>query len=145
MRIELERTVAGVAPERAIAWWRDFQEGHIDHAFMPGESRHIVITDGERTMMEDTLRWGPLTLFRERTTVRDGPGAVHFEGKNNFATFDGSYTFTPEADGVRIALRADIHLRGALRLTEAVARPVVRAILVADLKGHAADMARDLG
>jgi len=141
VRVRLSTLVPGVAPEAALAWWFDFHEGATDHDFLGvGVRRRILARSEAEVEMEDRA-----PLFRERVRAWREPGAVAFEGSNTVSRFRGAYRFTAEADGTRIALDAEIDLRGALRLGLPVARPLARAILRRDLEGHGEEMARELG
>lgn len=145
MRIELTHFVAGVDPADALRWWSDFQDGHADHAFVPGARRRILARDGDATTMEERVRPLGIPLFRETTTARIEPHAVRFEGTNTFSRFQGAYFFEPISGGTRIRLGADIQMRPRLRPAATLARPLVKAILRRDLAGHAREMAADLG
>jgi hypothetical protein len=145
VHVELREEVPGVAPADALAWWSDFQEGHVDHAFVHGQ-RRTVTREGEGAVrMEDAVRWSGVTVFRERTVARVVGDAVVFEGENSLSTFRGAYSFEPGGDdGTLVRLHATITLRSGLRWSAPIARLVARAILVADLRAHAREMARDL-
>ena len=146
MHVTLSTIVPGVAPAEALAWWSDFQDGHADHAFVPGAQRRILHRDATSAAMEETTRWLGVRVFRETVTATVEGSSVTFRGTNDFAAFDGSYRFhaDPDSGGTRITLDADIRLKAALRWTEVAAKPVAMAILKADLRGHAKDMQRDL-
>lgn len=148
MHVDIARHVPRVAPERALAWWTDFQDGRADHGFLPRVERRVHERDAAHARMSDRFRILGLELFREDVRAwRDG-SVVRFEGANNFAEFTGAYSFEPAdgpgGSGTRIRLEADIELKKTLRPLAVPAKPLVRAILVADLRGHAREMARDL-
>ncbi|MEA3198879.1 MAG: hypothetical protein QOE90_307 [Thermoplasmata archaeon] len=128
---------APVAPADALAWWLDFREGAGDHAFLGLRvRRRILARSADATTMEDRA-----PLFRERVTARREGDAVVFEGVNTFSRFRGSYAFSSECGGTRIALRATIRLRGLWRVGEPIARPLARRLLRLDLEGHARELA----
>lgn len=144
MHVSLSSTVPDVPPAEALRWWSDFQDGGHDHRFVPGADRRVVQKDAHSATMEETTRWLGIRVFREGVTAQIGHRDVRFTGTNDFACFDGAYTFEPEGAGTRITLTANIRLKPALRWSDVAAKPLVLAILNADLRGHAKDMRRDL-
>lgn len=144
MQITLQRVVPGVAPEAALAWWSDFHDGRHDHPTVPGQRRRVETSGDGAFAMEDEVRWLGVPVFRERTTARRVQDGVVFEGVNGFARFRGSYMFAAVEGGTQVTLAAQVELRGALRWTDRLARPIVERILRADLAMHAREMARDL-
>lgn len=134
----------GIAPEAALAWWADYQEGNADHPFLPTTRRRILARGKESITMEEVMRVLGVTLFRESVTARVAPGEVRFRGQNDLVRFEGVYAFEEEGDGTRIRLDADVWLRPALAWSGLVARPIVVAVLWADLAGHVREMRRDL-
>jgi hypothetical protein len=135
MRVLLSRVARGVAPAAALAWWSDFQDGHHDHPFVPGERRRIVERDGSRTVMEDRA-----PLWRERTTAWVEADRVRIEGENLYARFRGAYVFEPHRDGTLVRLDAVIAFKHVFVTGAFLARPLLRL----DLKGHVREMERDL-
>lgn len=140
VHVRLSSDVEGVDPVAAARWWGDFREGHTDHRFFPGSSRSIV----ERGPTHVTLQESVAGLPWESVTAWPGERGVRFVGRNHASTFEGQYTFEAMSDGTRIHLDATIELRKSVRWADAIARPAVVALLRADLKGHAKEMARDL-
>lgn len=144
LHIRMGALVHGVAPRDAARWWSDFREGRADHAFLPNTRRRILRRDeGHVSMVEETKLLG-LSVFRESTTAWPRETEVRFTGMNNFSSFEGRYAFEPAGADTRIVLDATIRLRRALRWSEIPAKPLVLAILRADLRGHAKDMQQDL-
>lgn len=141
MDVALWALAPGVAPRDALAWWFDFREGRTDHRFLGVPvRRRILARSPDEVEMEDRA-----PLFRERTHARRGADAVVFSGVNTFSRFAGAYRFEAAPGGTRIALKATIALRGALRPGLPIARPLVRAILQRDLDGHARELAQERG
>lgn len=134
----------GVDPASATRWWSDFQEGRADHAFLPGHRRRIVERAADRIVMEEQTKLLGIRVFHERTTAWPGAREVRFAGRNNFALFDGAYSFHPHANGTKVVLDANVTLRKPIAWTDVAARPVVIGILKADLAAHAREMERDL-
>lgn len=141
MHVRIERVVPGVAPRDAAAWWSDFREGPTDHAFFPGSRREIV----ERGPTHVTMRERAAGIAWELVTAWPGEREVRFTGRNRASSFEGSYRFEEAEGGTRIVLDALITLRRPIAWTDRLARPAVLAMLKADLRGHAREMARDLG
>lgn len=146
MRVHLVDRVDGIAPEAALAWWRDFQGGPHDHGFLPGAHRRILHTDEHGTEMEDTVTWLGLTVFRERVRARHRGNTVQLAGENTFARFSGRYRFEHvfEPEGTEVTLEATIELKGPLAWVETLAFPIVRAILRWDTRKHLDQMRDDL-
>lgn len=94
--------------------------------------------------MRDEVRPLGIPLFSETTSVRVGADRVSFHGRNSLSTFLGDYRFEPEGGGTRVRLVADVHLLGLLKRTEFAARPIARALLLADLKAHVRELQEDL-
>lgn len=140
----MERVAAGVAPEAAVAWWSDFREGDVDHAFLPGAKRRILGHSGGEVTMEDRMGVGPVKLFFEQARARVDGRVVRFSGTNTFATFEGSYSFVEAPAGTLVRLDAMVRLRKGLRWSEAVARRVAEVVLRQDLRHHVEEMERDL-
>jgi hypothetical protein len=144
VQVRIERVVAGVSPREATAWWSDFREGPSDHAFLPGSRRVIV----ERATDHVTMREHAFGLAWELVTAWPGEREVRFVGRNRASTFAGAYRFEEApgraAVGTRIVLEAEITLAKGIAWTDAMARPVVLAMLKADLAGHAKEMRKDL-
>lgn len=140
----MRQLVRGVAPADAVRWWADFQEGRVDHRFVPATQRRILARSRGGVTMEDVTRVLGVQVFRESVTSYVDAREVRFHGQNDFAAFSGRYAFEPERDGTRIRLDADIRLRRALAWADVAAKPLVLAILKVDLAGHATDMRRDL-
>lgn len=146
LRLRIDEFVPGVAPDRALAWWRDFREGREDHAFLPRVTRRILERGPAGVRMRDEARWLGIRVFRESVRAWDEEGGVAFEGENDFAVFEGAYRFAPDGEGrgTHIRLDAAIRLRPALRIGEPIARPIVLRILRSDLRHHAREMAEEL-
>lgn len=144
MRIQVSTHVAGIDPAAAARWWSDFREGGSDHAFIPGHRRRIVARNADSVVMDEETKLLGLRVFHERTTAWPDKDEVRFAGRNNFAHFDGAYTFDAEGGGTRIALDATVTLHKPLEWTDAAAKLLVAAILRADLAYHAKGMRGDL-
>lgn len=145
MRIQMEDKARGVAPDAAVAWWSDFREGAVDHAFLPGARRRILRRDGADVTMEDEMGVGPVRLFHERARATTDGRAVRFSGTNSFGSFEGAYLFGEAPEGTAIRLEATVRLRKGLRWSDAAAKPLAELALRHDLRQHAAAMERDLG
>ena len=143
MRIQVHTFVRGVEPGAAARWWADFREGGADHGFIPGHRRRIVSRDAESVVMEEETKLLGSRIFQERTTAWPDELEVRFAGANNFAHFDGAYTFDAERGGTRIGLDATVTLR-RFQWSDVVAKQVATAILKADLAWHAKEMRSDL-
>jgi hypothetical protein len=145
VRFAIDARAPDVPPERALEWWSDFRGGHEDHAFVPGQRRTILESTDEHVTMQDDVRPLGVLLFRERTTAWREPAAVRFEGRNTFSRFRGSYSFVADGEGgTLVRLDAVIELKAVLKAGLPIAKPLVRRILVADLRHHAEEMTRDL-
>ena len=141
MRIDLSETVPGVAPERALDWWMDFQEGHADHAFVPGATRRVVERTPDSALLEERVRPLGLPLFHERVSVRREGRSAKFSGVNTYASFQGEYAFEPGPEGATTArLRAEVRLKRPWKAPRALVERVLRQ----DLRGHLRQMERDL-
>lgn len=149
MRVRLTETARGVAPSDALRWWRDFREGRHDHGFVHGVERRILAHGHDSgVVMEDRMRLVGVPVWREHTRAWVEGEVVRFHGVNALARFEGSYRFEAAeggaAAGTRVTLDARVELRGPLRWTTRIARPVVDKILAHDLRGHAREMERDV-
>lgn len=144
MRVQVSTIVEGVDPKAAARWWSDFREGRVDHGFIPGHRRRIVSRDADKVVMEEETKILGLRVFKERTTAWPDELEVRFAGTNNFAHFDGAYTFDAAEGGTRIGLDATVTLHRPLEWTDVAAKHVVAAILRADLRLHAKEMRSDL-
>ena len=141
MHIDLRETIPGVTPERALDWWMDFQEGHEDHAFIPGSRRRVIERTPDSVYLEERVRPLGLPLFHERVSVRREGHAARFQGTNTYATFQGEYAFEPGPDGATTArLVTDLKLRKPWMAPRALVERVLRE----DLKGHLRQMEKDL-
>lgn len=145
LHIEISLTVPRVAPSDAARWWSDFQEGRHDHPFAPGTRRVIIERAEGRVVMRDVTPLLGMRLFDETTTAYPHGREVRFHGENGLATFEGAYIFAPADDGTRIRLVSDVRLRRGLAWSGFAARPIIHAVLRADLRGHAKEMQRDIG
>jgi hypothetical protein len=145
VHVEIRETVEGVDPEEAMAWWTDFREGRVDHAFVRGAERRVHET-GDAHVIEDRVRWLGLPVFTERVRAQERGNTVQLLGENTWATFRARYTFehTFDPEGTEIRLAADIEGRGPLSWVDALSRPLVVRILGWDLSHHVDDMRRDL-
>jgi hypothetical protein len=142
MRIDLAETVQGVAPDRALDWWMDFQDGHEDHAFVPGSRRKLLERTPDAAVFEESIRPLGIPLFHERVRVRREGRAARFDGANTYATFEGEYAFEEAPDGGTVArLRAAVTLKKPWKAPRAVVERVLRQ----DLKGHLRQMGKDIG
>lgn len=140
----LSEEIAGVEPREAARWWSDFRDGRADHSFLPGARRTIT----ERAHDHTTMTEGVGRFAWEHVTAWPSEKEVRFVGHNLLSRFDGVYRFEPSGNGptaTRIVLEAHIHLARGLHWSESAAKPIVEAILRADLRGHAKDMRRDIG
>lgn len=141
MHIDVSERVPGVTPERALDWWMDFQDGHEDHAFIPGSQRRVVERTADSVYMEEKVKPLGLPLFHERVSVRREGRAAKFSGTNTYADFQGEYVFEPGPDGATTArLSADVKLKRPWLAPKAVVERVLRQ----DLKGHLKQMEQDL-
>ena len=140
MRVELSERVEGVAPGEALAWWMDFREGRVDHAFVPGAHRRVLDRSDSFAVLEETVQPLGVTLFRERLSVHRVGNAAKFEGTNNYAEFEGEYVFEESAGGTLVRLVADVRLRKPWVAPKAL----VEAVLKHDLRWHAREMRKDL-
>lgn len=145
MQVLLSHVVPDVPPAEVARWWSDFQDGRVDHPFVPGSQRRVVQRGPGHVSMEEETRILGVRVFRETATAWPGDTEVRFAGTNDFATFEGRYVFEPEREGTRIVLHATVRLRRPLAWTERLAKPIVQGILRADLRGHAKELRRDLG
>ncbi|HUR67713.1 MAG TPA: SRPBCC family protein [Candidatus Thermoplasmatota archaeon] len=140
MHVRLHAIARRVDPAAATAWWSDFRDGPHDHRFVPGSSRAVV----ERGAAHATMVESVFGLTWEHVTAWPGDRHVRFVGTNKLSRFSGTYRFEPDPHGTRVVLEADIHLAGPLAWTDRAAKPMVQALLQADLRGHAKEMERDL-
>lgn len=145
MHLVLERDAPGVDASAALDWWTDFREGRADHAFLPGATRRILEQEPDgRVHIEERVQLAGLPVMRERWTGWREARAFRFAGRNTYSAFHGAYSFLPSRGGTLVRLEAEIVLRPALRWAVALARPVARAILQKDLRGHVEEMVADL-
>ena len=144
LQVRLAHVVRDVGSDAAARWWADFQDGRSDHPYIPGHRRRILARAPDSVVMEEETKLLGLRVFTERTTAWPDGREVRFAGRSNFALFDGSYSFEEHPRGTRIVLDANVSLARPLGWADLVARPIVAAILRADLAGHAKDMRSDL-
>lgn len=145
MRVELEDTVAGVDPERALSWWTDYREGQRDHTFVPGIERRVM-EEQRAHVIEDRVEWLGLPVFTERVRAQQRGNTVKLLGENTWATFRARYTFEPTFDpeGTQVSLVADVEPRGPLSWISGATRPIVERILRWDTRHHLEEMREEL-
>lgn len=142
MRLTVSAHVPNAWPREARDWWTAFEDGHADHAFIPGAQREVAESRG-RSEVIDRVRWFGVLVWKEHFTAWREEGAVRFEGENPLSRFEGRYVFERAGEGTRIVLQAVVRLKGPLRYLAWLARPVAWLAVWLDLKGHARDLARD--
>lgn len=141
MRVDIAETVPGVDPDRALDWWMDFQDGHEDHAFVPGARRRVLESTPGSVLLEETVRPLGIPLFRERVSVQREGRAARFRGTNTYADFEGEYAFEDAPGGGTLArLRADVTLKKPWKAPRALVERVLRE----DLKGHLKKMGEEV-